>query len=290
MITTSIGIGLAFIAMLCWGFGDFLIQKSVRKLGDWETLFVITLFGSIILIPFCIGNITEALSSFSNSMILVIGSAIIFIAALLDFEALKRGKLAIVESIWSFEIISATILSFVILGERISWFQLTLVALLIGGLMLVSYREKKISKSIFLEKGVVIALIAALIMGAANFFIGWGSRVTDPLMVNFFQNTFLAVFCGIYLIYHGKFKKSFKDFIAYPKLLVPMMISDNAAWVAYAFSMTLAPIAIATAISESYIVITVLLGLFVNKERMQTHQKFGLFIAVIVAIALATSI
>jgi hypothetical protein len=36
----GIGVGFAFIAMLCWGVGDFLIQKSARKLGDWETLFV----------------------------------------------------------------------------------------------------------------------------------------------------------------------------------------------------------------------------------------------------------
>ena len=36
-MTAGIGIALAFVAMLCWGFGDFMIQKSTRKVGDWET-------------------------------------------------------------------------------------------------------------------------------------------------------------------------------------------------------------------------------------------------------------
>ena len=37
----SLGIGLAFVAMLCWGFGDFLIQRATRKIGDFEILAVI---------------------------------------------------------------------------------------------------------------------------------------------------------------------------------------------------------------------------------------------------------
>ena len=37
-MSISVGIGLAFVAMLCWGFGDFLIQRSTRKVGDIEAL------------------------------------------------------------------------------------------------------------------------------------------------------------------------------------------------------------------------------------------------------------
>lgn len=48
----GVGITFAFIAMFCWGFGDFLIQKSTRKFGDWETLLLISLVGVIILFPF----------------------------------------------------------------------------------------------------------------------------------------------------------------------------------------------------------------------------------------------
>jgi len=45
------GIIFAFGAMLFWGFGDFLIQRTTRKIGDIETLAFISIFGSIGLLP-----------------------------------------------------------------------------------------------------------------------------------------------------------------------------------------------------------------------------------------------
>jgi uncharacterized membrane protein len=125
-------------------------------------------------------------------------------------------------------------------------------------------------------------------MGVANFFVGWGARVSDPLMVNFIINIFITVATGIYLLQSGKLKKTFKDLSANRALLLPMAISDNAAWIAFAFAMSLAPIAIAVALSESYIIVAVLLGLFINREHLQQHQKFGLIMALISAIVLAS--
>ncbi len=42
----------AFGAMICWGIGDFLIQRTVRKVGDIEALAFIGIVGSVGLIPF----------------------------------------------------------------------------------------------------------------------------------------------------------------------------------------------------------------------------------------------
>ena len=67
-----------------------------------------------------------------------------------------------------------------------------------------------------------------------------------------------------------------------------MSIADKAAWVAFAFAMTVAPITIATALSESYIIIAVILGLAINKEKIHLHQKLGLVVAIIAAITLAS--
>ena len=125
-MTISVGIGLAFVAMLCWGFGDFLIQKSTRKIGDWETLFVICAFGSLILLPFVWKDIPATFANNKGLWILLAGSAILFIAALLDFEALKKGKLAVVEPIWSFEVPASALLAFFILGEKVDLLQIVL--------------------------------------------------------------------------------------------------------------------------------------------------------------------
>ncbi|OHA15510.1 MAG: hypothetical protein A3H57_00405 [Candidatus Taylorbacteria bacterium RIFCSPLOWO2_02_FULL_43_11] len=176
-MTVSVGIGLAFVSMLCWGVGDFLIQRSTRKVGDFETLFIICAFGSFILFPFVWRDIVPFVAGdFSNVLILFGASVILLIAALLDFEALKRGKLAVVEPIWSFEIPAAAILAFFVVGEMVSLSQGILIALLIFGLVMVSVKEKYSVSKFFMEKGVLIAFFAALIMGSANFFFGWGGK------------------------------------------------------------------------------------------------------------------
>lgn len=287
METITIGILLAFVAMFCWGFGDFFIQKSTRKLGDWESLFAITLFGAIILTFFVYPDIPALFSFHYEFFIMLAASAIMLVAALLDFEALKKGKLSVVEPIWAFEIPVASLLAFSIMKESVTLFQGFFILLLIIGLILVSLKSEHFTKKAWLEKGVFLALIAALFMGAANFFIGWGSRESDALMMNWFLNTFIALATLIYLAYTKRMKKLFRDISKNKGVVFSMCFLDNAAWVAFAFAMVLAPISIAVALSESYIIIAVLLGMYVNREFLRKHQKFGIALAIISAIILA---
>ncbi len=288
MPIVDIGIGLAFAAMLCWGFGDFLIQKSCRACGDWEALFVVAFLGALIVSPFAIPKLPAFLEA-GGSALIILGAAcvILFFAAILDFEALRVGKLAVVEPIWSIEIPASAFLAFFILGERISWVQIVIIASLIIGLFLVSVREKQKIKRFFIERGVFLALLAGTLMGGANFFVGWGSRVGNPLVVNFFTDLFLVIVTGAYLLFRGRLGRLVRDFRSHISILLPTGILDKAAWVAFAFSMTLAPIAIAVALSESYIIVAVILGLAINKEKLELHQKFGLGLAVFSALVLA---
>ncbi len=274
--------------MICWGFGDFLIQRSIRKIGDWETLFLITFFGVILLLPFAWNDIGIMLTNMGTGfIIIVVGGVILFVAALLEFEALKRGKISVVEPAWSLEIPAAGILAFLILGETLTGYQVLLIIFLIFGLFLISFRGQAFSKSFFLEKGVTISIIAAIIMGCANFFVGWGARETTPLAVNFAVCLIAALGSGIFLGIRGKLLGSFKHLVISPKVMLPMIFLDNIAWIAFAYGMVLAPIGITVALSESYIIIAVILGFLLNKERLERHQYLGLALAVVAAVALA---
>ena len=133
----------------------------------------------------------------------------------------------------------------------------------------------------------MVAIGGAVAMGAANFFMGWSSRATDPIMANFFTDAFIAIACFVYLAFRGRLKRTVKDIISSRNILLPMSIADKVAWVAFAFAMSLAPIGVAVALSESYIIIAVILGLAVNREKIQFHQKFGLILAIFSAIILA---
>src|SRR3989338_5162070 len=103
-MSLALGIFLAFVAMLCWGFGDFLIQKSTRKFGDWNTLFIISGIGAIVLFPFISKDLPSLMEDNRSLLLLGASSLVLLFASILDFEALKEGKIAVVEPIWSLEI------------------------------------------------------------------------------------------------------------------------------------------------------------------------------------------
>ena len=286
-MTAGVGIALAFVAMLCWGFGDFLIQKSTRKLGDWETLFIITAFGTIVLFPFVLGRL-PALAADPKGLLILIGGAIILTAAaIFELESFRKGKLAVVEPILPFEIPAAAIMAFLVLGDVVTPLQFILVGALIIGLCLVSYARKGVSKRLLAEKGIYLGFIGAALMGFADFFLGWGSRVVDPIMANFVLDFVMAAVSMFYLLSRGRFARVANDLRENPVLLLTMSISDNVGWIAYAFAMSIVPIAVATGLSESSVIIAVLLGLFINKERLHLHQKIGLVIAIAAALILA---
>jgi len=281
------GIAIVCIAMLSWGIGDFLIQKSTRKVGDWETLLATAGFGTVILIPF-VWRTVPLLFADPKGLFILVGSALVLtVAAILTFEALKEGKLAIVEPIWPLEIPAASILAFALLGDKITTFQLVLIVLLIIGLMLVSFRGKVLAWKHFAEKGVYIAVAGSVLMGFADFLLGWGSRVTDPVTANFVLNIIMTVVCLVFLVARGRTGQAVRDIYHSRGLLLMMAVSDNVAWLAYAYAMTVIPIAVATGLSESSVIIAVLLGLSMNHEKLEKHQKVGLVVALASAVALA---
>ncbi len=289
-MTIGVGIALAFVAMLGWGIGDFMIQKETRKLGDWETLFLLTAFGTLILLPFTYKSLVSLLfGAVGNIAILTASGVVLLVAALLNFEAFKRGKLSVLEPLLSLEIVAASLLAYFALGDRISWFQVAIIAVLVVCLFLVSFREKHLHGRIFMEKGVLIFAIGAFLMGFADFLLGWGARVTDPITAIFFVNLVIAILTGIFVVARGGIPRMMKDVSLNVRSLLIMCISDNVAWIAYAVAMSLVPIAIATGLSESSIIVAVVLGLLVGKEKLQRHQKIGLIGALVCTIALAVT-
>ena len=283
----TIGILFAFAALICWGFGDFLIQRSTRRFGDWETLFLITAFGAIILTPFVIKDLVNILTGTSILWLLLFIALSLHVAALFEFEALKRGKLAVTEPVMAIEVPVSAILAFIILKESVTLLQALVIALLLVGLILVSLRSRHFSKKAWLEKGVFIMVIGSIFMGASNFLVGLGSRVTNPLLTNWFINVVAAVICLGYMLRKNRLRKLLRDVKENPRLILAVSAFDNFAWIAFAFAMTLIPIAIAVAISESYIALAALLGLVINREKLLTRQKIGLVVSLASAVILA---
>lgn len=283
------GILFAFVALISWGFGDFLIQRSARKFGDVIALFFVTAFAAVVLLPFVYRDIISLISQRDPVImsVLLLATLVILVASVFDFEALRIGKISAVEPIYAFEIIITAALSALIIREQLSYSQIMLVALLTGGIVLVSLKSMSHLKTMKWERGVFYAVIATIGMGGANFLFGVGSRDSNPLLVNWVTSFGMAFVLLAYIIKTKQFSVVKKDIKKNGGLIFCMSFIDNLAWVAFTYSTLSIPIAISTGISESYIALAALLGLTFNKEKLKTHQFIGLGATLIAAMLLA---
>lgn len=279
------GISYALLAILGWGVGDFLIQRSARKVGDWEALFFITAFASIVLLPFVYGKLQ--LLTLPDWILLLLTSVVILIAGLLDFDALRVGKISIVEPIYALEVPITIALSTFLIHEMMTKAQLVLMLALLVGIVLVSNKQFGLFRMRSMEKGVALAILATLGMGISNFLFGFSSRATDPLMINWFTSAFMAVATIAYLLSTNDIARLARNLKRDKWLILGMSVSDNIAWVAYSASTLYLPIGLATGLTESYIALAAILGILFNKEKIMLHQKLGLVLAISAAVALA---
>lgn len=282
------GMLFVLLAILCWGVGDFLIQRSARKLGDWEALFFITLFATVGLFPFVYPSLSAL--ALSDLLVLSTASIVILFAALLDFDALRVGKISIIEPIYTLEIPITVALATLVLGEHLSTEQLGLIGLLLIGIFLVTNKRLGRVHARMLERGVFAAILATIGMGASNFLFGFAARATGPLMINWFTSAFMVVATLGYLLYRREGSRILRHWRSHKALITGVGIVDNAAWIAFSTSMLYLPIGIATGLTESYVVLAAMLGITLNRERLALHQKVGLVIAIAAATALAFTV
>lgn len=161
------------------------------------------------------------------------------------------------------------------------------MAALLVGIFLVAVKGWHILKTIHLEKGVWLAVIATTAMGIVNFLFGIGSRITDPLMMNWFLSVFIVIVVFFYLLFAKRLDEIASDWRRDKKLLLAVSFFDNLGWVAFGAGTLFAPIALVIGISESYVAFAAILGLVLNKEKLQKHQWVGLVVVIVAVIVLS---
>ena len=163
MDSNLIGVLWALVAMVGWGLGDYLIQRNVRSIGIWRTLLFINVIGTVGLLPFVYKELTQ-IQNFHDVLLPLIAGFVMLVATIFDFEALKEGKLAIMEPILSIELPLAAIFAAILWGESLTlagW--LLIIAIFIGITLAATEHHTRLHyhKRIF-EKGVIYALISGL--------------------------------------------------------------------------------------------------------------------------------
>lgn len=282
---------LAFVALFAWGFADFYIQKSSRLIGVWKSLFSVGVVGFIALFPFVYDGL--ALLQLKDVLLLTLLGAVIFFAAIFNFAALKKGKIAIVEPLIGMELPITIALSISLGKEKLTLIQFVLIAMIfVGLLMVITMHHKHLHQTRrTIEKGVMLAMAGAIGLAMSNFLVGVSSRQISPLMVIWFAHTLLAIICAVYLLYTKNFHTMLVDLKSHINATLSQSVLYNLGWVAFAFATSSIATSIVTAISESYIILGVILGIFINREKLRRHQYVGIALAAggIIALSVFTS-
>src|SRR5205085_1915775 len=109
---------------------------------------------------------------------------VMMIASIVDFKALKEGKLSVMEPIISTELPIAVILAVAFWGESLTllgW--LLIIVIFIGSILVVTQHHTHLQyhKRIF-EKGVLFAIAAAVCMAILDVTMGASSQTSNPLL------------------------------------------------------------------------------------------------------------
>lgn len=264
-------------AMLCWGVGDFLIQRTVRKAGDLEALAFIGVIGSVGLIPFVWPELKLLLSAPNLTLLLWLG-VVTFVAAILYFEALKAGKLSVIEVLLEIELPVTIALGYLFFREALTALQLMLSALIFAGIILIAFKGRPLQRA-GIEKGIILGILAAVGMGLANFLTAASSKQVSPILAIWGPWVIFTLMSLSFIARRG----GLRDFAAHANrhrwLILATGAFDTAAWLFYAHGLRLGELSITTAITESYPAIAILLGLWLNKERIRAHQGIGVALA-----------
>lgn len=282
----------AFASMVFWGIGDFLIQRTVRRIGDVEALFFIGIIGVIGLLPFVLLDLALLFAP-ENLAVLVLLGIITFIAAIFDFEALKQGKISVIEVILELELPITVVLGYIFFGEFLSTVQLFLIIPIFAGIILMALKSielKKIKLMRGFEKGVVLAIFGAIGMAFINSITAVSARQVSPLMAVWFPWLIFTLICLFVLIKNKKLKNLLQNAKKQTTLILFMGIFDTLAWIAYAFATSTYNIGVITAITESYPAIGIVLGILINKEKVAHHQFLGAALTLIACLFLALSV
>jgi drug/metabolite transporter (DMT)-like permease len=277
----------AFAAMFCWGFGDFFIQKCARKIGDLESLAFIGIIGAIIILPFAIKDFN--LISTYNLLLLLVVSIVTFIAALFNFEALKEGKISIIDVIIELELPTTIILGFIFFRESLTSLQFLIIFFIFIGIILAATKSFSHWKQ-RLEKGALLAFFAAIGMGFVNFLMAKSARDISPSITILGIWIITALFSLFFIWKREGFSKLIKNSKKFKCIILAMGIFDTLAWTFYILATSKNEISIITAITESYPAIALLLGVWINREKIRWYQWAGAGIALIASFILAFSI
>lgn len=251
------------IYSLLKGSRDGMKKAALKKSSAGEILFFYTLIGFIFTLP----NIKDALSLEPIFIFYIfLKSAVVCTAWIFAFLAIKNMSVSLYGIMDLSRMVFSTMLGVFVLGESFTVNKAIGVALVILGLMLVNAKKNSSSK------GVSIPVLAAALL---NCFFNAVSGTMDKVLMGYMESTqlqfwfmlFMTIIYGVTLIIRKEkiSIKSIKTNYWIPVMSLSLIIGDRLLFEAN--KNPLSEVTLMTVIKQSSVIVSVLTGYFVFKEK-----------------------
>jgi drug/metabolite transporter (DMT)-like permease len=268
--------------MFGWGTSDFFASLGADKIGHFKTFFWSQLIGMIFImlfIPFFALNINI---SFTIFLLLVVSSIFYAVAYLFFYKAFEIGNVSIIMTTINLDPVSAMVIAFIFLGQRLSSWQFIGVLMIIAGVTLVSLKIQDLKNKKFrLLSGVKETLIAAILFG-----IYWNLSEIATEQIGWLSFTlFVKVGAILFLLLFSFFAKRKLEIVKIStktKLILALVgILEAAGVTSVNYGMAVGDVILVAPISSALSVVTIGLAIIFLKEKITRMQGFGMFMVLV---------
>ncbi len=283
--------------MVGWGFADFFAKKTIDIVGDLVSLAWAHIFGVAVILGFVLtrvlskGELTGIPDNYSEMLMLLFFGALQAMVYFFVYRGFGKGKLSLLNPVFSSYSAFVVILSVFIFGEAVGLSVLFVLALVFLGIMLINIDEESIElrRVKFLQiQGIKDILVAVVL--ATIWTISWGRFVAnkDWLIYAAFMYVFMSItILVICLMTNAKLKITKSGIWKYFFLIG---FSEVIAYVGISIGYSLTShLSIVAVLSAAFSVPTIILAHYFLKEKITKLQLFGVM-TVIVGVVLISLI
>ena len=279
MIIELLSLGYGVLSMISFGFGDFFSKRVMVGVGYLRLLVYSQL---VSLVPVLLLGATFTMSVPSlTTIILVIASGVCSFSALfLFYKGLEEGKASVITPVFSAYAIVAIVLSFVVFGEVLSFWQIACVAMTLIGVFTITLMSD--SGEHVWSSGVPYALGSMFSAGVGSVLIKLVSEDIGGIAALFF-NRLLAVVTlavvGVIFIRNHPRSRANEGFPI--KSIILIGLAEFAGFSSFVFGLDIGMVSLVTTLSSASPAVTVVLAQVFLRERLFKIQKFATVLVIL---------
>lgn len=280
------------LSLLSWGVADYLGRQLSIRMGSLVASFYVQSVGILVPVVYFLGEVSlrgvdtsldwRALATWGPLL-----GLLWMLAYLAYYRGLQTGMVSVVTAVASAWLAVSVLVAVLFLGELIGPVQLLLIAIIIGGILLLALRNTSTTRETQ-GTGLWFGIGAMLAIGLGAAFLKPLSHAVGPVMATLVPKLITATLLWV-LIQVQRTPLSGPEGRPW-RLILPASALDSLGYVFYTIGVSRAPIFIIAPVAAAHPIVTMTLAWFLLHERPSRLQALGIGITIIGVLSLGASV